>query len=87
MRYQRGLSLKVLAEQIGITGKHLSSIEHGEGASLDVMVDLVEELDVSLDYVVRGIWPEEMRWGLVFHDEDELEALLPVRDVGLENEE
>lgn len=38
-------------------------------------MDIVETLDVSMDYIVRGIRPEQRRWGLVFHSDDELESL------------
>lgn len=75
VRRQRGLSGAELARAVGLSAQAFSSIERGSCPRLEVMVDIVETLDVSMDYIVRGIRPEQRRWGLVFHSDDELESL------------
>lgn len=75
VRQQRGLAGVDLARAVGISSQSLSGIERGSCPKLEVMVDIAETLDVSLDYILRGIIPEQRRWGLVFHDDEELEQL------------
>ena len=74
IRRQRKISLKELADRTGITKGHLSNIEHNQKhVSLEALTDVVSVLDVSMDYIVRGIRPQRDTSGLVFHSDDELE--------------
>ena len=75
VRQQRGLTGAELARALHVSAQTLSGIERGTCPRLELMVDIVEMLDVSMDYIVRGIIPEQRRWGLVFHSDDELESL------------
>lgn len=75
VRKQRGLSGVELARAVGLSAQAFSNIERGACPRLEVMVSIVEALDVSMDYIVRGIPPEQRRWGLIFHSDDELEPL------------
>lgn len=77
IRTQRRISLKEMSELTGISDSHLSNIEHEKShPALEGVVDIVKALDVSLDYIVRGIRPLHNTSGLVFHSDDELEENL-----------
>lgn len=85
IRLQRGISARELGERISKSESYISSLEHGKKASLDAMVDIASVLDVSLDYLLRGIRPQMGAWGLIFRENDELDpdALQPEDPIGL----
>ena len=77
IRTQRRISLRQLKEMTGCSDTHLSNIEHNRShPSLENLVAIVTALDVSLDYIVRGIRPLAYISGLVFRSDDELEKRL-----------
>ena len=50
VRYEKGLSLRKLAEEANISKSYLQRIEAGEAApSLEVMVRIARALEVGLD--------------------------------------
>jgi transcriptional regulator with XRE-family HTH domain len=55
-RLTRGIAQKALAQQVGITAKHLYSVEHGRGEVLalrsETVVRLAQCLGVSTDYLL-----------------------------------
>lgn len=74
IRLQRQFTSKALAEMVGIHSSHLSNIERAHvNPSLETVVAIVSVLDVSMDYIVRGIRPPFNYGGLVFRSDDELE--------------
>ena len=49
------LTQEALAGSLNISIDHLSKIEHGKrGVSIDLLLDISEALDVSLDYLLKG---------------------------------
>lgn len=77
VRLQRGISQVELAAVAGMSKAQVNNIEHNKkSASLDSVVALVDALDVSLDYIVRGLRPQMGAWGLIFREDDELEESL-----------
>lgn len=55
VRYSRGLTQEDLAEQLGVTPKHISHVECGTSClSLKYLINLSEILDCSLDYILLG---------------------------------
>lgn len=53
-RKARGLNIEQLAEKAGISGNYLGEIERGNKLpSLDTFMRLVNELDVSADYLLK----------------------------------
>ncbi len=73
VRQQRGISGRELGERIGKSESYISSVEHGRKTSADAIVDIADALDVSLDYLMRGIRPQMGAWGLVFREDGELD--------------
>ncbi len=73
VRLQRGVSQKELAARASLSTTQISSIEHGRHITLDSVVALATVLDVSLDYIIRGIRPQAGAWGLIFRSDDELD--------------
>lgn len=54
-RKKMKISQNKLAETIGLSGNHLSSIENGkQGFSIEVLVAICAELKVSPDYLLLG---------------------------------
>lgn len=54
-RRHLGISQNLLAEKIGISNNHMSNIERGrEKPSLDVLINLCNELKVTPDYLLMG---------------------------------
>ena len=77
IRMQRKISLKQLKDMTGCSDSHLCNIERSHcRPSLENLVAIVGALDVSLDYIVRGIRPSNNPKGLVFRSDDELERIL-----------
>ena len=77
IRTQRRISLKQLKEMTGCSDSHLSNIECNRShPSLENMAAIAAALDVSMDYIVRGIRPIANPTGLVFRSDDELENLM-----------
>ena len=77
IRMQRRISLRRLMAMTGYSDSHLCNIERNHcHASLENLVAIVSALDVSLDYIVRGVRPQSGTSGLVFHSDDELEEIL-----------
>lgn len=55
LRKSKMLTQLQLAMRVRSTDKHIAGIEHGaRGASIDLLVELAKEFDVSLDYLVFG---------------------------------
>ena len=55
LRKRHGLTQDQLAAQLGISTDHLGKIELGKrGVSLDLLVQLAESLNVSVDYLLNG---------------------------------
>jgi len=73
IRVQRGLTQEELSQNAGLSATHISRMEHGQGMSLDSVVALADALDVSLDYVIRGIRPQMGAWGLLFRSDEDLD--------------
>ena len=74
IRQQRKISMKEMAGLVDLCSSSLSNIEHNRThPSLEMVVKIVSVLDVSLDYIVRGIRPLHGTGGLVFRSDDELE--------------
>ena len=54
-RKERGYKQEQLAEQLDISANHLANIEAGrKGLSVELLVELADNLDVSLDYLILG---------------------------------
>lgn len=55
LRRGKGLTQEQLANRLDITDRYIRSIEAGKrNASLDLLVELSELFDVSLDYIILG---------------------------------
>ena len=55
LRKKRSLTQAQLAELLGISIKHCSSVERGVSSfSLELLIELCKIFDVSLDYLVLG---------------------------------
>ena len=64
LRKRHSLTQDQLAAQLGISTDHLGKIELGKrGVSLDLLVQLAESLNVSVDYLLNGTarWPEKVQ--------------------------
>lgn len=64
LRKRHGLMQDQLAAQLGISTDHLGKIELGKrGVSLDLLVQLGESLNVSVDYLLNGTahWSEKVQ--------------------------
>lgn len=58
LRKVRHMTQEQLAETLGITVKHISSVERGVARmSLEKMIDLCKALDTGMDYLVLGRTP------------------------------
>ena len=77
VRQQRKISLKEMEVLIQLRNCTVCNIENGKyHPSLETVVRIVTALDVSMDYIVRGIRPLHNPSGLVFRSDDELEESL-----------
>lgn len=55
LRKRRRMTQETLAGALNISIDHLSKIEHGKrGVSIDLMIELSNVLNVSLDYLIIG---------------------------------
>lgn len=55
LRRAHHLTQANLAESLNISSKHCSNVERGRSTfSLDLMIEVCDRFDVSLDYLVRG---------------------------------
>lgn len=55
LRTRRNMSQYEFAELIGVSRIHVAKIEAGNGnPSIDVLIDIAERMDVSLDYLILG---------------------------------
>lgn len=55
LRKERGMTQEQLATRLNISTDHLGKIELGKrGISLDLLLDISEVLDISLDYLLKG---------------------------------
>lgn len=55
MRKEYQLTQEQLADELGISREYLGKIETGKrGASIDILIQISEIYDVSLDYVILG---------------------------------
>ena len=72
VRTQRGYSIQALADHISVAKNTVRNIELGRTKpSLDLLVQLVCALDVSMDYIVLGIRPRASSLGLILHCPDD----------------
>ena len=54
-RESLGISRVVFSEELNISPSHLQKIETGaKGASIDLLVDISERYEISLDYLLKG---------------------------------
>lgn len=76
IRTQRKISLKEMAGMLHMHASTLSSIEHNRHhTTLEVIFEIVNILDVSMDYLVRGIRPLFPTGGLCFRSDEDLAQL------------
>ena len=55
LRKSEKLTQKALAVRLYIKDEHLRKVEAGKkGASIDLLIDIAELFDVSLDYLILG---------------------------------
>lgn len=55
LRERRGLTLEKLAEKLHCSYSHISQAERGARSySIDLLIDMAEFFDVSLDYLILG---------------------------------
>lgn len=56
LRRKRNLTLEQMSTALNISIDHLSRIELGKrGASIDLILDIADLLNVSVDFLARGI--------------------------------
>ena len=59
LRTARSINIVAFAERVGATRQHMSNVELGRSApSLDLLVRIASELDVSVDYLLGRGEPE-----------------------------
>lgn len=59
LRKEHGITQEQLAAKLNIGERHMRKIEMGEkGPSVDILVELTELFEVSLDYIILGKRPE-----------------------------
>ena len=80
MRKERGLTQEQLAAVVNMSTVHLGNIELGKrGISIDLLLELSDALDVSIDFLVRGRAYESIQAGQLISNIrellDEIEAL------------
>ena len=55
LRKEKNMTQESLAEALNVSAYHLRRIEGGkDGASLDLLIDIAEYFDASLDYLLLG---------------------------------
>ena len=55
LRTRRDMSQYEFAELIGVSRIHVANVEAGKGnPSIDMLIDIAERMDVSLDYLILG---------------------------------
>ena len=55
MRKERGLTQEQLAAAVNMSTVHLGNIELGKrGISVDLLLELSDALDVSIDFLIKG---------------------------------
>ena len=55
MRKERGLTQEQLAAAVNMSTVHLGNIELGKrGISIDLLLELSDVLDVSIDFLIKG---------------------------------
>ena len=78
MRKERGFTQEQLAAVVNMSTVHLGNIELG-GISIDLLLELSDALDVSIDFLVRGRAYESIQAGQLISNMrellDEFEAL------------
>lgn len=80
MRKERGFTQEQLAAVVNMSTVHLGNIELGKrGISIDLLLELSDALDVSIDFLIRGRAYETIRAGQLISNIreilDEFEAL------------
>lgn len=56
LRKKKNLTLEQMSSALNIGIDHLSRIELGKrGTSIDLLLDIAELLDVTVDFLVRGV--------------------------------
>ncbi len=73
VRIQFGITLDEFAARLGVSPSHLCNLESGRREpSFGLLVDLANDLAVSLDYLMLGL-PDRMHdSALIFRSDDEL---------------
>ncbi len=73
VRIQFGFSLEELSKRLGVSAAHLCNLECGRREpSFSLLVQIAEDLNLSLDYLVLGR-PDAMREStFIFRSDDEL---------------
>ena len=60
LRKTKGLTQEELAIKLNISDRHLRNIERGEEApSIDLLVEIMETFNTTLDYLIVGKTPSE----------------------------
>lgn len=74
LRKERGMTQEQLAARLNISADHLGKIELGKrGISLDLLLDISEVLDISLDYLLKGTVHTSLRMKTLL---DQMQAIL-----------
>lgn len=60
LRKAKGMTQEELAIKLNISDRHLRSLERGEAApSIDLLVEIMESFNTTLDYLIVGKTPSE----------------------------
>ena len=55
LRSQKGMTQEILADKLNCSVKHISHVERGVASfSLDLLIEVSELFDCTLDYLVKG---------------------------------
>ena len=74
-RLQLGMMLEEFAAMLELTPGYLANIERGKRSpSLNTLVEMAERMEVSIDYLVRGVQEEENGRNLVLRSDEELNS-------------
>lgn len=79
-RRERGFTQERLAEELNISTDHLGKLELGRrGVSIDLLIDMSNALQVTLDYLIKGDERDPLRMkkliGQIHSLLDEMESI------------